>query len=99
MILYKRLPNDLRYGKVKAPNYWVIQVACFNGEHSAFAGDQWSMTQEFPHRTTIQRGGHHEDAKVLTKDPLCLKTQSQPYISLQTSLMEFVKHHHAILIQ
>lgn len=48
---------------------------------------------------TFECGGHDEQAKVGSEEPLRFATESESQISLQAALMEFIKDHDSIGLQ
>ena len=41
--------------------------------------------------STVQRGGHHEQSEIRTKEPLCFETKSQTCIGLYAPFVEFIE--------
>jgi hypothetical protein len=93
------LPDQLRDGHIQASGERLIEVPSLNREHSAFARDERRASQQLCDRTAIQRGGHHQEAKVRTKQASCFQAQREPDIGLQASFVKFVEQHSAVPVE
>src|ERR1700675_1893058 len=69
----------------------LVQIPCLHREKPAVAGDHRRLAQEIRDWSTVQRGRHHEQTEIRTKEPLRFETEGQAYIGLQAPFVEFIE--------
>ena len=69
----------------------LIKITGLYRKHPSFAGNDRRVAQEICHRSTVQRGGHHEQAEIRAKEPLRFETKSQARIGLHAPFVEFIE--------
>jgi hypothetical protein len=99
VILGERASDDLGHGDIKMTGHGLIEIAGFYRIRGSFGSNRWGIAEERAYRPAIQRGGHDKEAQVWTEQPLSFQAEGQSYISLEASLVKFVKEHRRVIVQ
>ncbi len=98
-VLSQRAPNTLDDGRLETACQRTVQIARFDGKHSAFAGNHGRTTEQIAHRPAVQCCGHHEQPKFRTDEPLRFKCKRQADIGLKATLVELVEQNRPVSLQ
>src|SRR4051812_31685382 len=82
-VLCERAPDRLYDCYIDMAGERPVEVACLDWKEPAFTCYHRRLAQEIRDRPTIQRGRHHEQTKIRTKEPLRFETEGQTYVGLQ----------------
>ena len=91
MVLRERTPDGLYDCYIEMAGERLIKIPGLYRKHSSFAGNDRRLAQEVRDRSTVQRGGHHEQAEIRAKESLRFETKGQACIGLEAPFVEFIE--------